>query len=382
MESKKNILFISHDGNRAGAQIFLLNIMRYFKSKKYGVVLLILNNWGTLREDFETNFDTYYLDSENQGSKIKKIKELLGAKNNLLKEINKKYIIDLIYANTIASVGILEEVNTIFKKPIISHIHELIFSIEQFGSIGCLEILKSYSTKIIACSKAVKENLISKSIDFELKTTVVHSFVENEKILDIHRKENVIKVKKEFGIDENCFLIGACGNADWRKAPDVFLNIVKKVASQTKNVKFIWVGVNKNDILFFQLSYDAKKLGIEKYIIWLPPTPKAISIINALDIFLVCSREDPFPLVMLEAALCEKPIIGFKNTGGAEEFIEDDCGFTSSYLDIQSISQNIINLQKDPLMIVKMGKLAQIKVLKNYSFENSIIKIEEIIQSF
>lgn len=382
MESKKNILFISHDGNRAGAQIFLLNIMRYFKSKKYGVVLLILNNWGTLREDFETNFDTYYLDSENQGSKIKKIKELLGAKNNLLQEINKKYIIDLIYANTIASVGILEEVNTIFKKPIISHIHELIFSIEQFGSIGCLEILKSYSTKIIACSKAVKENLISKSIDFELKTTVVHSFVENEKILDIHRKENVIKVKKEFGIDENCFLIGACGNADWRKAPDVFLNIVKKVASQTKNVKFIWVGVNKNDILFFQLSYDAKKLGIEKYIIWLPPTPKAISIINALDIFLVCSREDPFPLVMLEAALCEKPIIGFKNTGGAEEFIEDDCGFTSSYLDIQSISQNIINLQKDPLMIVKMGKLAQIKVLKNYSFENSIIKIEEIIQSF
>ncbi len=382
MESKKNILFISHDGNRAGAQIFLLNIMRYFKSKKYGVVLLILNNWGTLREDFETNFDTYYLDSENQSSKIKKIKELLGAKNNLLQEINKKYIIDLIYANTIASVGILEEVNTIFKKPIISHIHELIFSIEQFGSIGCLEILKSYSTKIIACSKAVKENLISKSIDFELKTTVVHSFVENEKILDIHRKENVIKVKKEFGIDENCFLIGACGNADWRKAPDVFLNIVKKVASQTKNVKFIWVGVNKNDILFFQLSYDAKKLGIEKYIIWLPPTPKAISIINALDIFLVCSREDPFPLVMLEAALCEKPIIGFKNTGGAEEFIEDDCGFTSSYLDIQSISQNIINLQKDPLMIVKMGKLAQIKVLKNYSFENSIIKIEEIIQSF
>lgn len=382
MESKKTILFISHDGNRAGAQIFLLNIMRYFKSKKYGVVLLILNNWGTLREDFETNFDTYYLDYKKKSSKIKKIKELLGIKNNLLQEINKKYKIDLIYANTIASVGILEEVNAIFKKPIISHIHELSFSIEQFGSIGCLEILKSYSTKIIACSKAVKENLISKSIDFELKTTVVHSFVENEKILDIHLKEDVIKVKKDFGIEENCFLIGACGNADWRKAPDVFLNIVKKVVSQTKNVKFVWVGVNKNDILFFQLCYDAKKLDIEKYITWLPPTPKAISIINALDVFLVCSREDPFPLVMLEAALCEKPIIGFKNTGGAEEFIENDCGFTSSYLDIQSISQNIINLQKDPLMTVKMGKSAQIKVLKNYSFENSIIKIEKIIQSF
>lgn len=382
MESKKNILFISHDGNRAGAQIFLFNIMRFFKREKYGVVLLILNNWGSLREEFETNFDTFYLDSEKPGSKIKKIKELLGTKKNLLQEIKRKYKIDLIYANTIASVDILEEVKTIFNKPIISHIHELSFSIEQFGSKGCLEKLKSYSTKIIACSEAVKANLVIKSIDFELKTIVVHSFVENEKILDIHHKENVMEVKKEFGIEGKHFLIGACGNADWRKAPDVFLSIVKEVVSKTEHVKFIWVGVNKNDILFFQLSYDAKKLGIEKFITWLPATPKAVSILNSLDVFLVCSREDPFPLVMLEAALCEKPIVGFKNTGGAEEFIEEDCGFTSSYLDIKSISQNIITLQKDPILAKRMGKSAQNKVLKNYSFENSIIKIEEIIQSF
>ncbi len=382
MESKKNILFISHDGNRAGAQIFLFNIMRFFKREKYGVVLLILNNWGSLREEFETNFDTFYLDSEKPGSKIKKIKELLGTKKNLLQEIKRKYKIDLIYANTIASVDILEEVKTIFNKPIISHIHELSFSIEQFGSKGCLEKLKSYSTKIIACSEAVKANLVIKSIDFELKTIVVHSFVENEKILDIHHKENVMEVKKEFGIEGKHFLIGACGNADWRKAPDVFLSIVKEVVSKTEHVKFIWVGVNKNDILFFQLSYDAKKLNIEKFITWLPATPKAVSILNSLDVFLVCSREDPFPLVMLEAALCEKPIVGFKNTGGAEEFIEEDCGFTSSYLDIKSISQNIITLQKDPILAKRMGKSAQNKVLKNYSFENSIIKIEEIIQSF
>ena len=382
MEAKKNILFISHDGNRAGAQIFLFNIMRFFKSENYGVVLLILNNWGSLREEFETNFDTYYFDSENSASKIKKIKELLGTKSNLLQEINKKYNIDLIYANTIASVGILEEVKTIFNKPIISHIHELSFSIEQFGSKGCIEKLNTYSTKIIACSKAVKENLISKNIELELKTIVVHSFVENDKILAIHNKENITEVKKEFGIGGKHFLIGACGNADWRKAPDVFLSIVKEVVSQTKDVQFIWVGVNKNDILFFQLIYDAQKLGIEKYITWLPATPKAISILNTLDVFLVCSREDPFPLVMLEAALCEKPIVGFKNTGGAEEFIEEDCGFTSFYLDIKSISQNILNLQKDPVMAKRMGKSAQNKVLKKYSFENSIIKIEEIIKSF
>ena len=36
------ILFISHDANRAGAQLFLLSIMRYLKQKGVEMQLLLL----------------------------------------------------------------------------------------------------------------------------------------------------------------------------------------------------------------------------------------------------------------------------------------------------------------------------------------------------
>ena len=45
------ILFISHDANRAGAQLFLLNMMQYLAKKNVSLHLLLLSG-GVLEEDF------------------------------------------------------------------------------------------------------------------------------------------------------------------------------------------------------------------------------------------------------------------------------------------------------------------------------------------
>ena len=125
------------------------------------------------------------------------------------------------------------------------------------------------------------------------------------------------------------------------------------------------------------MQYDAKKLGIDQDINWINPTSDAVEIINACDVFLVSSREDPFPLVVLEAALCEKPILGFEKTGGVDEFIDDNCGYKVSYLDIYKMAEVISALDKSE--IKSLGRNAKLKVLDNYSFDISIKKIEDII---
>ena len=65
-----------------------------------------------------------------------------------------------------------------------------------------------------------------------------------------------------------------------------------------------------------QIMYDIRKMELTEFVTFIKPTSKAIDIIDLLDVFVVSSREDPFTLVMLEAAFCQKPILGFKNTGG------------------------------------------------------------------
>lgn len=369
MQEKKEILFVSHDGNRAGAQIFLYNVMVYLQDNGYGVVLLLVNNWGTLREEFESRFVTYSLSRPA----VSRWSRLLGEPPGVLETIRAKHQIGLVYVNTIAGVHLLEELKATWPVPLITHIHELSYSISQYGPADALPVLFRFSDTIVACSDAVAANL--RRFEKTGRIRVIHSFVNNEEILKIHEQSDKAAILREYGLPEEYTWVGACGNADWRKAPDIFLQIAARV--KDPSIRFAWIGIRDDDPMKSQLEYDASKLGISDKIAWLSPTPKAVELINAMDLFLLCSREDPFPLVMLEAALCQKPVLAFEDTGGGDEFIEQDAGWQTGYLDVEKMASLIGSVT--PPEKKKRGEAAQRKVLERYSFENSMKKIRDLV---
>lgn len=370
MNNIQKILFVSHDANRAGAQLFLLSVMKFFKQKGIDIVLLVINDWGPLKSEFESQFPVYYLNASS-GSKKKSI---FKKEKNAISEISSAHEVDLIYVNTIASVDLLPELEQTFKAPIISHIHELQYSIAQYGLPDSIGNLFSHSSRIIACSQAVADNL--KSYKDSENIRVVHSFVENDAILNIAKESDKSAIREQYGLTDKKTWICACGNADWRKGPDIFLQIAAAICKKANRFGFVWIGIKNEGEQFDQLKYDGRKLNTDGNIKWINPTSDAIEIINSCDVFLVSSREDPFPLVVLEAALCGKPILGFKNTGGVDEFIDDSCGCKVDYLDVHQMAEEIIKL--NPSSILAFGMNAKAKVLKNYSFNISIEKIEAI----
>lgn len=384
------ILFISHDANRAGAQIFLLNIMQYFQKKQMPMHLLLLGG-GTLEKDFEQicpvskypqessdlalNFSAKVL----KKLKLKERKSLLETAREELWEKFRSENFDCIYTNTVATAWVLPALLSHLKLPLITHIHELEFSIQLYSSKENRDFLFQNTTRLIACSKAVAENLIENHQLPSEKVEVIHSFVQNEDVLIRASNANCASIRKKYGIPENAFLIGGCGNAEWRKGLDIFVQLAKSVLSVTENIHFTWVGVRKEGEYYEQVIFDASRMGILNNITFIEPTPEAIEIINCFDIFTIVSREDPFPLVMLEAALSQRTIFGFENTGGCSEFIEGDAGLLFPYLDIQGMAQAIANFKEKPS--AKWGERAKEKVLNQYSFENSILKIEKLLEN-
>jgi glycosyltransferase involved in cell wall biosynthesis len=57
-----------------------------------------------------------------------------------------------------------------------------------------------------------------------------------------------------------------------------------------------------------------------------------------------------------------KPIICFDKSGGEPEFVEDDCGFIVPYLDLDAMSNRIIQLYQSPDLRQKLGENAKQKV--------------------
>jgi glycosyltransferase involved in cell wall biosynthesis len=370
MQSNKSILFVSHDVNRAGAQLFIYNVMVHLKSNGHEIVLLSKATWGSMAKDFESAFPVFYLE--------KKYKKSAFSKNlYALEYLKENFNFDLIYLNTIACVDILEALKSKFKIPIYCHIHELSYSIKQFGPKNSEKTLFGYSEKIIACSQAVKDNLCK--FGEESKISLVHSFVNNEEVL--HKIKNTSKEKTiaKYGLPKDKFLVAACGNADWRKGPDLFVQVAKKVTLRKDNVHFLWIGIDIDSEIGIQIQFDIDKLNLEKHITLIPINQDAVSLLASSDLFLLTSREDPFPLVMLEAALAEKPILGFKGSGGVSEFTEKDAGLTAPYLNINVLTELVLEVIENPELQKKLGEKAKENVLLNYSFENSIKKIERVL---
>lgn len=371
LQKKKEILFVSHDANRAGAQLFLYNVMAYLQDNGYGVVLLLVNEWGSFRKEFEDRFVTYSLNRPPAS----RWSRLVGNRESVLETVRQNHAIGLVYVNTIAAVHLLPELKNTWPVPLITHIHELSYSIGQYGPADALPLLFGYSDTVVACSDAVAANLRLHGESEKIR--VIHSFVHNADILKIHDTTDRDAVLAEWGLSRAHTWVVACGNADWRKAPDIFLQVAARVADP--GIRFAWIGMKEEEAMKRELEYDAHKLGVGDKVVWLKPTARAVELISAMDVFLLCSREDPFPLVMLEAALCGKPVLSFRNTGGGDEFIEEDAGWQADYLDVEEMARLIGSIPVAERE--RRGQAARTKVLERYSYEKSMEKIRNLVDT-
>jgi glycosyltransferase involved in cell wall biosynthesis len=99
------------------------------------------------------------------------------------------------------------------------------------------------------------------------------------------------------------------------------------------------------------------------------------------DIFLMTSREDPFPLVNIECALQEVPIIGFRKSGGSEELLSNSGGILVEYRDINAMIEKIFELIMNEKDRIKSGKMLKKYVKENLDLTRSYESLFDNIKS-
>ena len=274
---------------------------------------------------------------------------------------------ELVYGN---SAETLRWTIPFFEKniPTIVAIHELTYGLEM--SYPKDFILKNFSkvSTIIAGSNAVAENLITKYNVDSKKIKVIHSFVDEK--IDLKKDKTILK--KELNISDQEVVIGIASSQELRKGTDLVPLLVKKIADKTDiKFKFINLGGSSDSGPVKCSKLDAEKLDVLDKIIYVDHNKTPNDYIDIFDIFLLLSREDPFPLVMLTAAKLKKPIVAFEQSGGAVEFLQNGDGVLVPYLDLDQMANEVIKLLKDQKLREDYGSKIQNKLEKEYS-ENKL----------
>ncbi|HMK49610.1 MAG TPA: glycoside hydrolase family 99-like domain-containing protein, partial [Thermodesulfovibrionales bacterium] len=370
LQADWKILFVSHDANKGGAQAVLLNIISWFKKHTFADIRILCLEGGELLPRFRDLGDTLVL-SELKEKRLPE-EELVV---DLLQFCGGAP--DLVYCNSAASgrvYGLLRRL----KVPIVMHFHELEMSIKRYAAEWIDDVLE-YSEHFIAISGAVRENLVKTHGVDESKISTVYSSISPECSVEAADSRGRRKIRKRLGLEKDKFLVFGCGlGMAFRKGADLFIDVARILRRRgLDNFHFYWIGRfdpgerDERYGVWADHIESLEKEGLDKYVTFTGLKDRPREYMQAGDVFLLSSREEPVGLVGLEAAECGLPVICFADAGGMPDFVGEDAGFIVPCEAAEAMADKVLVLMEDEKLRRQLGSRAREKVLAGYTVENT-----------
>jgi glycosyltransferase involved in cell wall biosynthesis len=371
--STPKVLFISHDARRTGAPIVLKHHLAVLKNTDTRFKFdILLKEGGVLEKEFEKIAPTYSISPLKLADRIKR--RILGAE---IPQYLKRIIAEdykIVFGNTVVCNNILVAVKKAKPSTItICYAHELEIAIKQFfGHDNFIESIP-YIDYFLAASVAVKNNLTENYNIPEDKITVHYEHIP---IIEDYSTTDT-SISKQKGLK-----ICSSGTMDWRKGIDVFIQTAYKLNKKNPDADFhfYWIGGERGSVPFEMTLSEIDKLSLGNCVTLIENCPDPLMYMQQCDLFLLTSREDPFPLVCLEAASLGKPIICFKKAGGMPEFVDDSSGWLIDYIDVDQLTDQLSELLGNDEIIIQKGKISKSKS-KKYDIQHGAKFINDYINN-
>ena len=370
------IIFVSQ-GGYGGSEACLYNIISHMDASRFSCEL-ILTNSPDVPKRISDSFPCNLLPSKK--SRKKEIQSKI-ARNVLKIETDalfienriKSFNADLLYINTAVLPEIAE---TAMKTGIayVVHFHELISVLDQIKGQR-LENMVQNAAMNIACSNSVLRNLeyLGSKSDFLFYEQIDF---EHVKISD----GNEQNIRAELNLNDYKFTWAMAGASSPRKGFDLFVDMAERKPDSC----FIWIGRQRDHGYNRVLERKIEKRQIRNIRLIDEQGQDYYNYLNAADGFFLSSREDPFPLVMIEAAYLEKGIAAF-NSGGVSEFLKTGMGRIVESLDLNKMTEVMSEIENGTTEIdgqILYNRAMEFDITRNIeSWENNISSLYERLSS-
>jgi glycosyltransferase involved in cell wall biosynthesis len=225
------------------------------------------------------------------------------------------------------------------------------------------KVLKIYKENINYINKGVivtpSKWLLKESLNNGLFNNFKHYHISNIIDLDAYKVFDKLNLRSKYGLNKNDFILLFVSDSinNYRKGFDILIEALKLLQNIDLTILTIGSGkvnLNQNNIKVLEFG---KILNQDKL----------IEIFNLADVFLLPSREDNLPNVILESFACGLPVIGF-NVGGIKEHVLNNfTGINAGEAKAKNLCKSIINLHS------RNYKYDQ-KKIKKYAYDNFCTK--------
>lgn len=316
-----------------GIERFLYNVTKEISDDVHMDFVTYSNNPAYEEELKKYGSNIYLLPSERDILKhIKAVKGLLE-KN--------KYDIIHFHKNSLVNILTYMYIKNNYDIPVIVHSHNTDSSIKsrlKFMHFINRKYVSKTADGLFACSGLAKEWMFEQNVYNKVK--VIHNGIECSKYaFDIEAREFV---REKFKITDE-LLFGMVGRLNEQKNPVYAIDLFKKISEALDNAKLIVVGEGE---LRPQLEQYAKQLKLDKKIIFTGNVTNVANYLSAIDVLLMPSLYEGFPIAAVEAQA--SGVLSFFSTNITDEInITDRVNWIKLNNDLDVTRDNIIEVIKN-----------------------------------
>jgi len=372
----KTCLLVINDLTLTGSPMLALNLVKYL-SNQMNVITLSFTNSGKLLESFLKYSEKMFLFNTNP-------------ENFEIVELNIRKILNLRNIDyAIANSSVTRHVLPALKKlgiPAISLIHEF----ASYAPEGAVKDSIKNSSIAVFSANATKNDAIEflkmdETVDFPVIYQGINDHSEiskNKTEVELERR----RIDAEFDSDK--FIVLGIGSIIMTKGADLFVSLAQTIEKKYPNkFKFVWVcdlKLSNPDTYRFFVRDAVKRSEFSNSLSFFDETSEIEYLLSKIDCFALTSRLDTMASVAIEAMATGKPIVCFQNTGGIPEMLSD-AGFESDcvaeYLDIMSMSEKIVNFQRDDNKSQTIGYELEKLAKRNFDSKRYAAKIAELCKT-
>ncbi|ARJ41999.1 glycosyltransferase [Pantoea alhagi] len=227
---------------------------------------------------------------------------------------------------------------------------------------------------VIAVSHGVCQTLRSSGVDPSRCFTVSNAIDIHQPLPDRHT------VRARLGLPEECFLFGSIGSLIARKATHHTLQALGTFQQACPQVNWHMVVVGTGPELN-SLQQLAAREGIADRVTFTGFRNNALDYLAAMDVFVLASKSEGLPRVVLEAMLVNTAVIGSNVVGTAELVDNGQTGLLFEYGDTARLCAHMQTLSQDHALRQQLISQANANVKSHYAIENYVAGVEALLRS-
>ena len=363
------LALVTHDAYAHGAQFLALNIGRRLVERLGAQLDIVTLGDGPLLDDFAKLGELHSLSGlAHDGAEARALAQALRAKG-----------VEAVLCNTTVSgvfVGALHDVGL----RTVCLVHELAGVISGYNLERHAEIISRDADQVVFPGARVRKSFESFARVEDARALLMpQGSFRGARRSQAERDAAADRLRRHLGVAASAKIILAIAYGDRRKGIDIFLATGERVMAQDPDAVFVWVGLLEHTIAPEIEARLAASTYRDRFI--LPGFASDLDDLYAgADIYAMTSREDPFPMVVLEALQVGTPVVGFEGAGDFDVLLRSGAGLLVGPVDEAPMADAILSLLRDPSRLAQMGHIGQDVIEFDYAFDRYVMSLMKLLK--